>query len=230
MSSDMKKDTPKSENAAARKAPPLVAVAAAAVGIGAIIGAAGIYAYGAHSGNAALSTACAGAIERGAELKPLLTGDIAAMANRTTANDLSGLPFNDAAGQPMTFADTGARVRLVNLWATWCAPCREEMPALDRLQAERGGDAFEVVAISVDGGSDEKPRRFIEEIGLKNLAFYHDPTIGVFNTLKKEGLAFGLPVTLLVDTDNCVIANMNGPADWASPDAFRLVDAAIASD
>ncbi|WP_421856613.1 thiol:disulfide interchange protein TlpA [Oricola sp.] len=227
----MKKDTPESENGpATRQGPSIATIAAVAIGLGAVTGAAGIYAYGAHSGNAAGHATCSAAIAQGAELKPFLSGDVASMANRTSPNDLSGLAFNDPAGQPVTFADTGAKVRLVNLWATWCAPCREEMPALDRLQADKGGEAFDVVAISVDGGSDEKPRRFAEDIGLEHLAFYHDPTIGVFNTLKKEGLAFGLPVTLLVDENNCVIANMNGPADWASADAYRLIDAATAKN
>ncbi len=202
-----------------------------AIGLVAALGAAGIYVTGALSGNGTTSgSACAAAIAEGKALKPLMAGDVAAMAKRSQANDLSGLGFNDGSGTAMTLADTGATTRLVNLWATWCAPCREEMPALDRLQAEMGGEEFEVVAISVDGGSDAKPRKFFEEIGIEHLAFYHDPTIGVFNELKKESLAFGLPVTLLVDESNCVIANMNGPADWASPDAFRLIEAAIAKN
>jgi len=205
-------------------------IAAIAIGIAVIAGAGGIYASGMLSGNgtflaAATGGQCAAAIDIGEELKPLLTGEIAAMANRTEANDLSGLTFNDGEGQQMTLADTGGKPRLVNLWATWCAPCREEMPALDKLEADRGGEDFQVVAISVDGGSDEKPRGFFDEIGVKHLGFYHDPTIGAFNTMKKEGLAFGLPVTVLVDKNNCVVANMNGPAAWDSEDAYRLIDA-----
>ncbi|MEO1749928.1 MAG: TlpA disulfide reductase family protein, partial [Pseudomonadota bacterium] len=148
---------------------------------------------------------------------------------RNPSEDLSALTFNDGNGASIKMADTGAKVRLVNLWATWCAPCREEMPYLETLQAERGGDEFGVVAISVDGGGPEKPRNFYEEIGLTTLPFYHDPSIGVFTELKKQSLAFGLPVTLLIDQQNRVIANMNGPAQWASPDAFAMIDAAIAA-
>jgi len=208
-------------------------IAAIAIGLGALAGAAGVYATGMLSGNGALLAGadggqCGAAIVMGEELKPLLTGEIAAMAARTEENDLSALAFNDADGKAMTLADTGGKPRLVNLWATWCAPCREEMPALDRLQADKGGEDFQVVAISVDGGSDDKPRAFFDEIGAKSLSFYHDPTIGAFNTLKKDGLAFGLPVTVLVDENNCVIANMNGPAEWASEDAYDLIDAAKA--
>ncbi|MEL6819243.1 MAG: TlpA disulfide reductase family protein [Pseudomonadota bacterium] len=162
-----------------------------------------------------------------AAVEPTIQGDVAAMAIRNPSEDLGGLTFNDSNGRPITMADTGAKVRLVNLWATWCAPCREEMPYLETLQAERGGDEFGVVAISVDGGGPEKPRNFYQEIGLTTLPFYHDPSIGVFTELKKQSLAFGLPVTLLIDQQNRVIANMNGPAQWASPDAFAMIDAAI---
>ncbi|MEO0920496.1 MAG: TlpA disulfide reductase family protein, partial [Pseudomonadota bacterium] len=129
-----------------------------------------------------------------AAVEPTIQGDVAAMAIRNPSEDLGGLTFNDSNGRPITMADTGAKVRLVNLWATWCAPCREEMPYLETLQAERGGDEFGVVAISVDGGGPEKPRNFYQEIGLTTLPFYHDPSIGVFTELKKQSLAFGLPV------------------------------------
>lgn len=205
-------------------------IAAIAIGLGALAGAAGVYATGMLSGNGALLAGadggqCGAAIVTGEELKPLLTGEIAAMAARGQENDLSALSFNDGDGNAMTLADTGGKPRLVNLWATWCAPCREEMPALDQLQADKGDENFQVVAISVDGGSDEKPRGFFNEIGVENLSFYHDPTIGAFNTLKKEGLAYGLPVTVLVDENNCVVANMNGPAEWAGEDAHKLIDA-----
>ncbi|QKV20119.1 thiol:disulfide interchange protein TlpA [Oricola thermophila] len=202
-------------------------IVAVAVVLGAAAGAAGIYATGGLSGNGAQAQGgqCEAAASLGQELKPLLTGEIAAMAVRDRPADLSDLSFNDGDGNSVTLADSGGKPRLVNLWATWCAPCRAEMPALDRLQAEKGGDGFEVVAVSVDGGSDQKPRAFFDEIGIRNLGFYHDPSIGAFNTMKKEGLAFGLPVTVLVDGNNCVVANMNGPAEWASEDAYRLIDA-----
>ncbi len=161
-------------------------------------------------------------------IEPLLVGDLAAMALRESAEDLSELAFNGPDGNTITMADTAGKFRLVNLWATWCAPCRAEMPALDELQRQRGSDKFEVIAISVDGGNENKPRAFFDEIGLKDLAFYHDPTIGVFNDLKRKSLALGLPVTLLLDKNNRVVANMNGPAEWASEDALKLIDAVIA--
>ena len=185
----------------------------------------GIYGCSDTSGNAPAGISA----ELKAKLEPLLVGDLAAMVVRDTADDVSGLTFNGPDGKTIMMSDTGGKYRLVNLWATWCAPCRAEMPALDELQRAKGSEKFEVIAISVDGGGESKPRAFYDEIGLKSLTFYHDPTIGVFNELKKKSLALGLPVTLLLDENNRVVANMNGPAEWASADAFRLIDA-VASD
>ncbi len=97
-----------------------------------------------------------------------------------------------------------------------------------RLQAQKGGKDFEVVAINIDTGSDDKPRNFLKEIGVKNLPLRRDATMASFNELKRENLAFGLPVTLLVDRKGCQIAAMNGPAPWDGPDAAKLIDAAKA--
>ena len=141
----------------------------------------------------------------------------------TEAPDIA---FEDPSGEPARMADFRGRPVLVNLWATWCVPCREEMPALNNLQKALGGDDFEVVAINIDTGSDEKPKAFLDETGVNDLAYYRDSSMGVFNALKKEGLAFGLPVTLLMDDKGCLISSMNGPAAWDSEDAMALISAA----
>ena len=136
-------------------------------------------------------------------------------------------PLGQAA--PFTDADLAdGRVKIVNFWASWCAPCRAEMPELDALQKEMGGDRFEVVAVNVDTGDDVKPKKFLEETGVKTLGFYRDNTLDLFNDLKKRGLALGLPVTLLIDGEGCLLAHMNGPAAWASEDAKALIKAATA--
>jgi hypothetical protein len=100
------------------------------------------------------------------------------------------------------------------------------MPALDKLQAEQGSDDFEVVALNIDTGDISKPKNFLNEIGVEKLGFYRDASLTVFNDLKRRGLAFGLPVTLLIDETGCQIAAMNGPAHWAGPDAVNLVNVA----
>lgn len=156
------------------------------------------------------------------------TGHVAAMMPADPPRSLKTLAFNGPDGKPMTVADHAGRTLLVNLWATWCAPCRAEMPALDALEREMGGENFEVVAVNVDTGDDTKPKKFLEETGVASLGFYRDNSLAMFNDLKKQGLALGLPVTLLIDGDGCLLANMNGPAEWASPDAKRLIEAALA--
>ena len=140
---------------------------------------------------------------------------------------LKSLAFNGPEGQPMSIADLGGKVVLMNLWATWCAPCREEMPALDALQAAKGSDGFEVVAVNVDRGDDEKPKAFLQETGIQSLGYYRDSSMKIFNDLKSQSLALGLPATLLIDEEGCLLAHMNGPAEWASPDAIRLIDTVL---
>jgi len=171
---------------------------------------------------------CTLATERGKAVTAQATGEVAAMMAADTPQSLAGLVFDGPDGQPMTLGDLRDKVLLVNLWATWCAPCRAEMPALDALQAKMGGDEFEVVAVNVDTGGDEKPKKFLAETGGKNLAYYRDETLELFNDLKRRGLALGLPVTLLVDRGGCLLAHMNGPAEWQSEDAARLIEAALA--
>jgi hypothetical protein len=101
------------------------------------------------------------------------------------------------------------------------------MPALDALQKELGGDAFDVVPVSIDLGTNDKPKAFYAETGLVALPLFHDGKMGVFNTLKKQSLAFGMPTTILVDKEGCVVGSMSGPANWASPQAVALVRKAI---
>ena len=205
------------------------ALVAIAIALGAVVGAAGIYWKASPSGNApateSLAAACKADPETLATLKPLARGEVAAMAVQEEPTALPELAFMSAEGEAMTLADFAGQAMLVNLWATWCAPCRAEMPALAELQAELGGDDFKVLAINIDTGDVAKPKAFLDEIGVSNLGLYRDASMGVFNTLKKEGLAFGLPVTLMIGKDGCMLGAMNGPAEWASTDAKALAGA-----
>jgi thiol-disulfide isomerase/thioredoxin len=139
------------------------------------------------------------------------------------------LAFKDAAGRDRTLADWRGRTVLLNLWATWCVPCRREMPALDALQAKLGGPDFEVVAVDIDTRDPQKPLAFLKEIGVSRLAYYADSSAKVFTELKTAGKAFGMPTTVIVDRSGCEIGNMAGPAEWASDDGVKLVSAAIGS-
>ena len=161
-----------------------------------------------------------------ARIEGLNVGEVAAFEPLATPVDLNALAFEDREGAPVTIADFAGRTVLLNLWATWCAPCRKEMPELEALRDAMGGADFEVVALSIDAGTAEKPRRFYEETGLTSLPFYHDGTMKSFVTLKKADLAPGLPTTMLIDAKGCARGVLKGAADWSSADARALVEAA----
>ena len=106
-------------------------------------------------------------------------------------------------GTERHLSDWRGRTVLLNLWATWCIPCRKEMPALDALEGKLGGPNFEVVAISIDTRDPEKARTWLKEVGIGGLAYYADPSAKVFQDLKMVGRASGMPTTLLVDPAGC---------------------------
>jgi len=188
---------------------------------------AGIYVTLAGQGNRGVAAECVSAKAEAAALDPQVGGELAAFTVAGQPEKLSELAFVAADGEPMSLGAFQGKVALINLWATWCAPCRREMPALDRLQAALGGDDFVVVPISIDTGDPERPAAFLEEIGAKNLPLYTDGTTRIFEELKAKSLAVGLPVTLLLDRNGCRLGHINGPAEWDSEDGKRLIEAAI---
>ena len=190
---------------------------------------AGVYGIGRLRSNPA-DAACQPAVQTAARLAPLVHGEVAALSLAHTGFLVPDLAFKDAAGHDRTLKDWRGRTVLLNLWATWCVPCRKEMPALDALEGELGGPGFEVLAVNIDTRATDKPHAWLEEVGVKRLAYYADPSAKVFQDLKPIGGAFGLPTTLLVDPSGCEIGNMAGPAEWASDDGVKLVSAAIAND
>ncbi len=204
----------------------LIMIAALA---GLLAGAVAVYVRIAASGNAEVASAdsgvCEGTVELAQKVDELARGEVAAMAPAQPPRTLA-LSFKGPEGQDLQTSDFGGKTVLLNLWATWCGPCREEMPALNNLQKEMGGEDFEVVAVNIDTGSDEKPKAFLSETGVDALAYYRDSSMGVFNQMKKEGLAFGLPVTLILDKQGCLVSAMNGPAVWDSADAKAMITVA----
>jgi thiol-disulfide isomerase/thioredoxin len=144
---------------------------------------------------------------------------MAAFVFRKTPEALPEAAFQDGTGKERSLADWRGKVVLVNLWATWCLPCRKEMPSLDRLQKELGSDKFEVVAISVDRKGMEASRKFLDETKAENLALYVDASARMTSTFK----VVGLPATLLLDKDGREIGRLLGPAEWDSEEAKRLI-------
>jgi thiol-disulfide isomerase/thioredoxin len=195
---------------------------------GVAVGLAGVYGIGLLARNAGQDSACAPAVDMAKKLTPLMKGEIAALAPAASGKKLPNLAFKDASGQPKTLSDWKDRTILLNLWATWCVPCRKEMPALDELQNKLGGPEFEVVTVNIDTRDVEKPKNWLKEINVHKLGYYADNTAKVFQDLKEIGKAFGMPTTILIDKAGCEVATLAGPAEWASDDAVKLVSAALA--
>ena len=223
-------ETPPSRPVPLRRIP----IAIGAVLAGALIGFAAVYGLGGIKRGPDGDSACAGAVDLAKKLAPLAHGEVAALTMATAPLRLPDLAFDDADGKPKKLSDWRGRTVLVNLWATWCVPCRKEMPALESLQTRLGGPNFEVVAINIDTRDPEKPKNFLNDAHLTRLGYYNDQNAKVFQDLKAIGRALGMPTSVLVDghvfhelppdgrviTDLASMSNVN----WrAVPSASRSV-------
>ena len=204
----------------------LLGVAAVA---GVLAGGLAVYMRGTGDGNgpAVVAAECTAAKDVIARLDPLAKGQVAAFITEKNGRDLSLPAFKGPDGKDITLAAYAGKVQLINLWATWCVPCREEMPALNALQKALGGDKFQVTAINLDTGDPSKPKDFLAEEKIDALPLHHDATLSSFNQLKKAGLTIGLPVSVLVDGKGCMLGALSGPAAWESDDAKALIKAAM---
>jgi len=205
---------------------PRIPMALATVVLGVGLATVAIYGMRGLQGNASGDPVCRPAVNLAQKLKPLAQGEVAALTMASEPLRIPDLTFDDASGKSRKLSEFRGRTLLVNLWATWCVPCRKEMPALDQLQAKLGGPKFEVVAINIDTRDPEKPKDFLKDGGLTNLSYFHDNSAKVFQDLKAAGRALGMPTSMLVDGSGCEIATIAGPAEWASDDAVKLVKAA----
>jgi thiol-disulfide isomerase/thioredoxin len=192
--------------------------------IGAVLGWTGIWISGLRGTQG--DPACRGAVDLARKIGPLAHGEVAALTMANAPLRLPDLAFQDADGKPKKLSDWRGKTVLVNLWATWCVPCRKEMPALEGLQTKLEGPNFEVVAINIDTRDSEKPKNFLKEANLTRLGFFSDEKAKVFQDLKSIGRALGMPTSVLVDGQGCEIATIAGPAEWDSDDAVKLITAA----
>jgi thiol-disulfide isomerase/thioredoxin len=154
---------------------------------------------------------------------PLATGAMTTFVFKATPEPMPDIQFVNGSGTPMSLASLKGKVVLLNLWATWCAPCREEMPALDKLQAELGSDKFEVVALALDKAGVAGAKKFLADIKADKLGVYADPT-------GKEGTrlrVIGMPTTILIDVEGREVGRLIGPAHWDSAEAKRLIEAQL---
>ena len=143
-----------------------------------------------------------------------------------TPRPLPEITFEDGDGQALTLASFKGTTVLLNIWATWCVPCREEMPTLDALQAELGGPDFEVVPLSVDRAGPGVVRKFYTEIGIRNLGLYIDASMQASFDLA----AVGLPTTLLIDPEGQELGRLVGPAEWDAPEMVAFLKTHLSSN
>jgi thiol-disulfide isomerase/thioredoxin len=177
----------------------------------------------AQTTEAARTASSAPAAPSGAGVNPLSTGQMTTFVFKKAPEPLGDIAFTDAEGRQRSLKDWQGRVVLLNLWATWCAPCRKEMPSLDRLQKKLGSNEFEVVALAVDRAGTDAARKFLEQVGTETLALYVDGTARSGAALK----AVGMPTTIMIDREGREIGRLTGPAEWDSEDAERLIKAVL---
>lgn len=155
--------------------------------------------------------------------KALAKGPMAGVIVHPQRKDVAAFTFANEKGEQLDLSNWKGRVVVLNLWATWCAPCRKEMPDLGKLQTALGGPDFEVVALSLDRKGLEASKAFLQEIGVTNLAPYIEPEAKSLAALQ----ALGLPATILIDRNGKEAGRLLGPADWASPEAQAMVKALL---
>jgi thiol-disulfide isomerase/thioredoxin len=155
------------------------------------------------------------------------SGQLAALNGTGTGRGYSAMAFSDATGKPVTLKDFAGKALLVNFWASWCIPCRAEMPALDTLAAQQNSQSFMVLPINLDLGAGglDKAKAFLAQGGWKNLPLYADSSFEAFKRLQVEAVATGLPSTLLIDKKGCEIGVLQGPAAWDSPEGTKVIEA-----
>lgn len=147
---------------------------------------------------------------------------VGAMANFSVAKQPTPAPpvrFIDGEGRELKLEDFRGKLVLLNFWATWCAPCRREMPSLDRLQAEFGGENFHLIALSSDRQGLPAIEKFYAELGLENLAMYSDKT----SRVQRAFSVYGLPTTLILDPEGNELGRLVGPAEWDGPETKALI-------
>lgn len=158
-------------------------------------------------------------------ISDMRAGDMKKLNFHATAKDVSTKTFTKDDGTEGTLADYKGQVILLNFWATWCAPCRHEMPMLSELQTELGGEDFQVVTLATGRNAPPAMKKFFQEIGVDNLPLHRDPK----QAIARDMAVLGLPITVILDTNGQEIARLRGDADWSSDNAKEILRAIIAN-
>ena len=157
--------------------------------------------------------------------KAMREGDMKKLAFHSEPKPAGGSSFTTFDGEPLSLESYSGKWVLLNFWATWCAPCRKEMPMLSELQTEFGGDNFAVVTIATGRNPPPAMKKFFDEIGVENLPLYRDPK----SQLAREMGVLGLPITVILNPDGQEVARMRGDADWASDNAKAILKTILGS-
>ena len=156
-------------------------------------------------------------------------GELAALNGTGQGRGYKDMAFVDAAGKPLSVASFAGKKLLVNFWASWCIPCREEMPALNALAQKYNSSGFMVLPVNLDIGEGglAKAQKFLDAGKWSDLPLYADSSFKAFERLKAEAVAIGLPATLLLDENGCELAVLQGPAAWDTPDGHKVIEALL---
>ena len=158
--------------------------------------------------------------------KSLRDGDMKKLVFHEAPKDVTQTPYDTIDGDSGTLADYQGKVVVLNFWATWCAPCRKEMPMLSDLQTELGGETFEVVTIATGRNPPQAMKAFFDEISVTNLPLHRDPR----SKMAREMGVLGLPITMVIDQDGKELARLIGDAHWNSESAKAIIRALVGVD
>ncbi len=174
----------------------------------------------------ALSLMANAAVAEGTDISALRSGDMMKLTIHSAPISASDDTFTAETGEELSISDFSGQIVLMNFWATWCAPCREEMPSLSALQSELGGADFAVVTIATGPNPAPAMARFMDEEGIDNLPLHTD----LRQQFARSMGVMGLPVTVILDRNGQEIARLQGDADWASDSARAIFAALIAAE
>lgn len=179
--------------------------------------------------NSSQAASCPPNLEAAQKLDAAALGELAAVNGTGQGRSYADMALKDATGNDLTVADFAGKKLLVNFWASWCIPCREEMPALNALAGQYNSDQFMVLPINTGDAQEGKAASFLASGNWENLPLYADPTgFSIIERLKTSAVSAGLPASVLVDENGCELAVLQGPAEWDSPDGHKLIETFLA--
>lgn len=175
--------------------------------------------------NSSQAASCPANTVEAAKLDSAALGQLAAVNGTGQGRSYADMAIKDAAGQQLTVESFAGKRLLINFWASWCVPCREEMPALDAVAGKYNSDTFMVLPVDTGETDPAKGAAFLAENNWPNLPLYQEANaFEIINRLKTTAVSAGLPASVLVDEKGCELAVLQGPAEWDSPDGHHLID------